>query len=232
MSWLILILYVEDLATAVCKSAEVALRFGRCCDRAFKGALKLVSFCTGKPESTLEACYRKWCDSGAPMVNEDEIEPEELLEQMDGGQMPGSENSECQQVLECAAVEAPLIDPEGADTSNEKQLPANYVELAFAKVSDQEELNKLLTEEGEKEGNEYDQAQVAAAEQKPGHLPLTLVEAMACPGDRWNALWRMALRLRSTRGGVDRRWINNPRKARRASRGLNWFQCLVLIYVS
>ena len=63
-------------------------------------------------------------------------------------------------------------------------------------------------------------------------LPASLQEVMRARGCRWNALFRFAVRLRSAKGGCDTQWIANARHARRASRNLNWYQCLGMLWCS
>ena len=57
-------------------------------------------------------------------------------------------------------------------------------------------------------------------------LPSTLKEAMDAGGCRFNALFRLSVKLRSSKGGCDVPWVPNARNARRSSKKLNWHQHL------
>ena len=57
-------------------------------------------------------------------------------------------------------------------------------------------------------------------------IPTTLREALRMDGCMFNALFRLALKLRSLKGGMDSGFLPNPKNARRASSGLNWYQQL------
>ena len=57
-------------------------------------------------------------------------------------------------------------------------------------------------------------------------VPTTLREALEMDGCMFNALFRLALKLRSLKGGMDSGFLPNPKNARRASNGLNWYQQL------
>ena len=177
--------------------------------------MKLASFSSGKPETWIDQTYRKWCeDDEAIAEGEDTVAEDEILWQ-DGPQQPVHGN-ECSKVLEQVQFESSLVDPEAPEA-----VPHDKEELAFNQVSDQMKLNKLLAKDDDVE-------EKAEKNVEPkGHLPLSLLEAMQEKGDRFNALWRFVLRLRSGRGGVDLQWLPNPRKARRTSRTLNWHQHLV-----
>ena len=63
----------------------------------------------------------------------------------------------------------------------------------------------------------------------PEYLPWTLLDALLIPGENiMNKLWRFLVRLRASKGGCDRGFLKNPLSARRASKGLNWYQQLGL----
>ena len=62
--------------------------------------------------------------------------------------------------------------------------------------------------------------------EKDNLLPTTLRAALAMrdQGDLFNHLFRLNLKLRSTKGGIDTGLIQNARSCRRASTNLNWHQ--------
>ena len=199
------------------------LRFQRCCEKGYRGAVQLAAFCSGHSEATVKAAYEKWCQN-LPASNgsfEDDLPEAERLEQQ-GLDVPlptdDAEDNECHKVLDTLQREAPWVDPEeGGDEAQKHEGPAP--ELAFQKVSDQEDWSRLLETTSQQ-----------ADEREPGgekiRLPTTLLEAMNMPGDRFSALFRLSVRLRTFKGGVDTRWVPNARKARRTSHKLNSFQYL------
>lgn len=197
-------------------------RFQTCCQKGFQGALKLVAFASGISQAALEAKYRKWCSSGSPDgVDDEQMAADEMLEPSDEDlfQKPG-ESNECHDILTCLQGETVFVDPE----ADESTVPNDNVEMAFAKVKDMSPLEPHLCAE------EPDRAKEPGNEQKDqARLPSTLLDAFQCPGDRFNALWRLTLRLRCGPGGVDRRWIRNHHSVRKASRSLNWHQSLGII---
>ena len=204
------------------------LRFKSCCQRGYKAALCLAAFCSGHTESWIEEHYKKWCEnSDSITAGEDEMAEDELVEQCLGGEAPeaeGDENqgNECQKILEQTLTETPFVDPEEGE---EPKVPDEDIELAFEKVTDKADLEKLL--HASADDKDLGAENKASLREK---LPGTLMEAMIAPGDRFNALWRFSLRLRTARGGVDTKWLSNARNARKASKKLNWHQHLDLYY--
>eukprot|EP00438_Fugacium_kawagutii_P008763 Skav206806 [mRNA] locus=scaffold1990:253368:261683:- [translate_table: standard] len=215
----------------VCNSALVCFckGFKTCCEKGFRGAIKLASFVSGKSEEWIEENYRAWCDSMTAVssfdaeLQEDEM-PEEGLE-LDADQTANA----CHELLSQIQAESSMVDPE--IELDAVDIPENdHVETAFDKLTDKEDLSTVL--EGSHGASADDGAHPEPAPagdsttRSPNYLPKTLLEAMTMQGDTFNALWRFTLRMRSAEGGVDRRWVANPQKARRASRDLNWHQPL------
>ena len=150
---------------------------------------------------------------------------DELMEQCMAGQpaepAEGEEDNECQKILEQTLTETPFVDP---DEDGEPKVPHEDIELAFEKVTDKEDLEKLF--HASQDDPHVSGSNKADLREK---LPGTLLEAMTAPGDRFNALWRFVLRLRTARGGVDTKWLINARNARKSSKKLNWHQHLGLL---
>ena len=65
----------------------------------------------------------------------------------------------------------------------------------------------------------------------PDKLPNTLSEALGLGGNFMNRLLRLAIRLRSVRGGIDTSFVPNPRNTRIASGKLNWHQPLGSFFI-
>ena len=68
---------------------------------------------------------------------------DELMEQCLGGQpeAEGEGDSECQKILEQTLSETRFVDP---DDGEEPDVPHEDIELAFEKVTDKEDLEKLF----------------------------------------------------------------------------------------
>lgn len=137
------------------------------------------------------------------------MEEDELMDHCDPQHVEHEGENECHRILDAIPRESQFIDPEAPEDT----VPNHHVELALETVPDKEQLKNLFGDS-------------ARGAQRDGreHLPATLSEAMRSSGDRFNALWRLILRLRTGRFGIDSRWIKNHRSARTQSRGLNWHQ--------
>lgn len=198
----------------------MALRFAQCCDKAYCGALQVAALCSGKTEVRIQTMYEQWCNSGGPNVFSDQDTPEEeMWEQAD--EDGKDDPNEAHALLAQMQTETPFVDPDGE--ADLPEVPAASRDMAFEKVSDKEVLEGLFASpdaaecEGPGEPNQ---------QEPPGFLPKTLLHAMGASGDRFNALFRLCIRLRSAPGGIDTRWIPNALKARKTTKKLNWFQCL------
>ena len=104
---------------------------------------------------------------------------------------------------------------------------SNLLEKELEKVGDAEEFGMLF---GNAEDEKGKSTGAMPAEQRA--LPATLLETMNANGSRWNAIFRFAVRLRSSRGGCDTQFLPNARHARRCSRKLNWHQYLEILWAS
>ena len=185
-------------------------RFKECCKNGFKAAIGLASKLTDISEEQLEIDYRAACGRGVFGVEEgpadDEIEAEDQAQEE-------NPSNECLNLLESIQGEVHQLQQDSEDAAVE--FPEAH-HPADALLPDQEELATLLTEPEQSVLQKLD----------PGNLPTTLRDAISRPGDLFNSLFRLAVRLRSVPGGCDTLWIPNPQNLRRAARGLNWHQCL------
>ena len=184
-----------------------------------QGVLKLCSLCSGKSEDNILKAYQAYCESGAPnLINEDEIEESELQEQRGHEYVfkTMAADNECHEVLKCMQSETGWVDPDLQDEDMVYQSQGAPVDPEYEKVTCKESLDQLFE-------NPDDAVPVASDKER---LPSTLLEAMNVSGDAWNALFRLAVRLRSYKGGIDTKWVANARNARRPDLKLNWHQLL------
>ena len=97
----------------------------------------------------------------------------------------------------------------------------------FFEVEDGDNIEKLLNLENVIEPFKAETSKSPRSNGDSDHLPVTLREAIKQP-DLWNGLFRFCVRLRSTKGGMDTRFLSNARAARKAAKNLNWYQPLGL----
>jgi hypothetical protein len=108
--------------------------------------------------------------------------------------------------------ESGWVDPEGC----EPEVPTADADAeAFSKVSMKAEVEQMLAGGG--------------ADDTSQKLPSSLLEIMNGTGEKFNAMFRLIVKLRCGHGGVDARWVTNHRKSRVAGRNLNWHQYLGLL---
>ena len=203
----------------MCFSFCSTLRFEKCCERGFKGALKLVSFTSSKSEDAIEAQYRKLCkektDEDGELHWEDELaedDPDAFLEHDLGA---GAESEHAAFDLLTSIQQTTFVDPEQDPASVEA---SHDMDPEIEKMADAQEM-KLLLEEPSGEG-------VVESVEAGDHLPSSLLQAMEDSGDKWNSLFRFLVKMRSAPGGVDTGFIANARHMRKSSGKLNWHQPL------
>ncbi|CAK9027737.1 unnamed protein product [Durusdinium trenchii] len=191
-------------------------QFADCCDRALKSSLMLVARCSEFSEDRLEKMYRKACQNGAyewddpeePAENEDDE-----LEEVRPAEKPGS--PDCIQFLDTLRVDHKLMEP--SDNLDDVTVPDDAPagpeqDPDLENVMEPYRDERFISPKSGKDGNE---------------IPDTLLEALKLKdGDMWNRLWRLLLRLRSGKGGIDTGFLKNAKNSRKASRGLNWYQRL------
>jgi len=172
-----------------------------------------VAFASGKQVAQIEASYRRCCDAQGAYFFQDECIDEDEGNQEEKPQ----QGNDCEELLSCMARETCWIDPEA-------DLPDLEVtkDLEMEKMPDREDLKQLL--EQPDLISKPDKAVSPKGDESGEHMPMNLEEALELPGDTFNALFRLAVRLRSARGGCDTLWVNKGRSIRRASRRLNWHQ--------
>lgn len=185
-------------------------RFGECCQRALDSALKLVSRCSGYGAESLEKWYRASCQEGVFDHSFDDP-PEEEDEDMDAavGIVAGKVQSEAFDLLQGIKDES--------DLTVEGIKEVSKASCDLGDVPDREQLEELIGQ-GPGEASDF------LSPKENDSLPSTLGEALRFPGSWWNNLFRLAVRLRSAKGGSDTFCLPNAKNCRRAAKGLNWHQ--------
>ena len=97
-------------------------------------------------------------------------------------------------------------------------------DLEWKEISDASQLRQLLETVNAAEPFGHETALSPDRRGKGDTMPSTLAEALRTKGCVFNALFRLSVRLRSTKGGMDVSWIPNAKNIRKAAKGLNWFQ--------
>lgn len=164
------------------------------------------------PAEELESKYRNACEDPSFQHEEEvaEDEAEELSVPQDGG-------NECMNLLSTLKSEA-AMSKEADETKEAPPSDAGIEEPQFNNFPDLTEMKELFA---------TDQDSAAAETRKAdGSLPVTLSDALALPGDLFNNLFRLCVRLRTAPGGCDTRFLPNALNARRASPKMNWHQRL------
>lgn len=188
-----------------------------CCEKALKSALALAAMCSGHTTQVLETAYRKYCADGVPAGFDDLLEvEEERFEQEEERGLDEEDGNECFKLLSTLQRETMFVDPD-MDPADVSAVPPKTDDMAFEKASDKANFDQIFKD---KEDENPVKSKV--------RLPKTLLEAMTMQGQRWNCLWRLIVRLRSCRGGIDYRWIKNAHRVRICSAGLDWHQFLGL----
>ena len=207
------------------------MRFETCAARAYASSLKLVSMCSDFAESRLDKMYRKACENDGAYfasgddedVDEDELD--ELEQQPIGDQ---SEGNPCLDFLEEMQNEHALLEKEDEPMAEDATQPPETQkdnEFDLNGVPDKEQLQSLLDKPNALEPFGLECSRSPQQGDKGAELPSTLAEALDLPGsDLFNHLFRLIIRLRSARGGIDVGQIKNARNVRRASKNLSWHQ--------
>ena len=191
-------------------------RFERCCRLGYRAALEFAAKVSGQSAEQLESSYREACDQGQVGIEEGPAEDEMEHEEDE----PGEDSNECMQLLKTLQADAKIfstdVEKESVKSHTEEDEQVEHNERELSGLFDKEHLKAMLMPEP------------AASEGIDSQgLPSTLSEALARPGDFFNNLWRLAVKLRSAPGGCDCQWIPNAENSRRAAKSLNWHQCLV-----
>ena len=175
------------------------------------------------------AKYNEACESDlflTPVDDEavasDEEDHHEVLQGQDGA------GAECLNFMKQVQEEQHMLANEQVQDANETE---EYNESVMAECDlksapDREQLVHLLLKPAAMEPFRTEASHSPKDRQKADHLPSTLREALAMKdaGDVWNHLFRLNVRLRSARGGIDTGFLKNARNCRRAASNLNWHQ--------
>lgn len=193
------------------------LRFQACAQKAWMSSMKLVSKVSDMDMIKLEAWYRKCCDC-LENWETDELAADEMPEENAEDFSPGKE---CLQLLDCVRTEAGFVDP----SAPLEPAPARDENADLKGMDDQENLKKMIA------ATPLTDDPAPEHELKETFMPTTLMEALDASsnkGDKlfWNLLLRLIVKLRNSSGGCDVGFLPNAWNCRRASRKLNWFQCL------
>ncbi len=188
-------------------------RFKTCCENGLDGALGWVSEITGMPQDRLLMMYSESCEGNHfAIVNEDD--PEELEQEAEGNEVGENECVKFMQHLTADAKSMKRDLEQGQEETDQTHtVESSEVNQDIEQLPDREEVQKLLDPDA------------SSQTMDAGGLPSTLIDALKRPGDRFNAFFRLLVKLRSIPGGQDHGWLPNAINARRASKKLNWFQC-------
>lgn len=204
------------------------VRFQLCCEKALESALRLAAFCSKESMESLEATYRKVCESNGDICDLNTL----TLDDDEVG--PGDEDSAgpdlCAELLSQIPVDSSFVaDNKKADDSMGNDEATEDVQVDLSNLPDQEQMKTLIFKENVLEPFRMETSRSPNSKVDLDHLPETLDEALRMKGDTFNSLWRLAVRLRSARGGCDTSFLSNPKSFRKASKGLNWHQYLVIM---
>lgn len=214
-------------------SIHLSLRFATCCENALLASLKLASVCSGVAEEKLKHMYEEACkdeDFFAPAAPEEDEMEEDGAEEGGQPEKPGvAEDPECLQFLKVLQDEQRLLqgtaegDHPVDPTVSQKD---EVVSRDLGELPDLDQVQELLTKPNVMEPFHLESSKSPKNAAKENKMPSTLLEAFEMQGrqDIFNLLFRLAVRLRSARGGIDTGFIKNARSSRKASRGLNWHQ--------
>lgn len=171
----------------------------------------MVAKVSGIREDKLEKDYRAACQADQFGMEcgpaQDELIQEEWEVEED--------QNECMKLLNAMQSEARCLNAE--DQGEDPQHLDEVENPAEAGLPDKADIEKILGPEGSADAPEAGDAS----------LPATLLDCVNRPGDFFNAMFRLSVKLRSVPGGCDTQWIPNPRNTRKASKSLNWHHCLV-----
>ncbi|CAK9003093.1 ZnF_CDGSH domain-containing protein [Durusdinium trenchii] len=199
--------------------------FIACSDRALKAALALASKCSGVKEPFLEASYRKLCEYEGSFQMDFEPEPDEMEFQAEDA--VADQKPDCLSLLTRLQEESRRVMEEAHQTE-EPNAPEptqpREIEVDLQDLPDKAELIGLCEKENVQCPFRSETSVSPKGRAKDDYLPSTLTEALQMKGDMWNNLFRLVLRIRSTKGGCDVGFLRNARNCRRAAKTLNWHQ--------
>ena len=194
--------------------------------------MHLVSWASGIKEGHLEAVYRAAAEGPDPILNPNAEKDDDEMDEDEADET--AEKDDCFNLLmdvqETVKEYRENKDPEeGGRIFEESSVltPEQEFEKDIGDIPDKEAISQVLRACDPDEPFECDNFKNAGKD-GPSHLPATLLEATHMKGDIWNRLLRLVIKLRSDVGGADTGFVRNARSARRASKDLNWHQCLVV----
>ena len=194
-----------------------SLRFRQCCENALQGVCILASKCSGLSPERIEQVYRQACEDGVVFTDEPPEEDENDVVVRDPVE------GECLDWLEQLKhdVNLPPIDVEDDGKKIDEEAEVAPWE---PDIPDKEELDKLFSKESVSDPFRLECSKSPRNAPDSDAMPTTLLQAVTEKNDLFNNLFRLAVFLRSTRGGCDVGFLKNARSCRRASKTLNWYQ--------
>ena len=213
-----------------------AAEFYQASEKAFKAALRLVSWCAGITPESLQNTYDNWCTSGmhrqdGPLLG-DEYDDYETS----APEGPKSKAEQTKSTLKHIVDEATLQENE-EDAPEDADAEPDLMSHDLRGFPDGEDLQKLLQDTLADDDSGNVNSEEGGA---PDGVPRNLHHALWTMGPRstdtevLDSLWRLTMALRHWSGGSDRQWIANPRNCRRKSGKLNWHQypgwCFAFIF--
>lgn len=182
----------------------------------------LASKLSGYSPEHLEALYREACEDDSNF----RVSTEDFFEVEDGDEVPLPETT-CMDLLDQLRSDATAAG-DGLEEGGTQTEAANDTDVfEQIPIPDSDNIEKLLNLENVIEPFKAETSKSPRSNGDSDHLPVTLREAIKQP-DLWNGLFRFCVRLRSTKGGMDTRFLSNARAARKAAKNLNWYQPLGL----
>lgn len=197
-----------------------------CCANALKSSLQLVSWASGVSEKVLERSYNRICQDKPTFFDveaDDGFEEEDEVDENLRKHVEADGDNECFNLL--SDLQRGTVFLEKGDGKDEFE-PETFEHLQEPAFPEQKLLDELC--DSSKVADEQEDAEIhgKVVPESDVKLPCTLLQALNEKGDRWNALFRLCVKLRCAKGGMDHRYIGSGKNARRASARLNWFQLL------
>ncbi|CAK8996274.1 unnamed protein product, partial [Durusdinium trenchii] len=182
-------------------------QFETCCKNALAATLSLVSKVSDMKSSILEAMYRKRCEQ--EIEDPEDGDPLEELEEEEDVKPHAKSKTECEEFLEHLQQDAECNrmwaseDPD-AFAAQDQEDPLG-VDAETKDLPDGELLKHLCTlaNVAEAFGMETAVSPKSGERREGNHLPSSLLEAVQMKGDLFNSLFRLLVRLRSAKGGMD-----------------------------
>ncbi|CAK9004757.1 Hypothetical protein SCF082_LOCUS8319 [Durusdinium trenchii] len=175
-------------------------KFDRICQNALTSSLRLASECSGLPVQDVKQKYFTACSSAECFWDapEDIQEEEETADNLE-------ETVDCLAFLKQLQDEQKLLADEEVATSKEAAAdaqPADSFEAGFSNIPDSDQLRQLMEKPASLEPFRSECSRSPKNPEKDNLLPTTLRAALAMrdQGDLFNHLFRLNLKLRSTKG--------------------------------